>query len=122
MTSRRRDRLGRSASLIREGLLVPGWFPVPCLVGRVIQTQQPGRVPQVGTGGSLATPLQGSVGVVRCTRVMPGANSEHESGDGRLPVSMVLRRAPRRGAPFCDKCSCGYREPALAGGFPVAAK
>ena len=45
-----------------------GWSPVPRQVGVVLQTQQSGRVPQVGTDGSPARPLQGSGGLVRCTR------------------------------------------------------
>lgn len=71
-----------------------GWSPVPRLVGAVIESQQSGRVPQVGTGREARRGRCKAVAAsFAALRVVPGAFSEHESGDGRMPVSTACRRA-----------------------------
>lgn len=70
--------------LIREGLELPGWFPVPGLVGQVLQTLKSGSVPSVEAAGRSASVAARQWLLVRAGAGNSG-NRDDERGDGFIP-------------------------------------
>lgn len=81
--------------LIREGLEQPGWFPVPGLVGQVLQSLKSGSVPSVEAAGRPASVAARQWPLVRAGAGNLG-NRDDERGDGFIPgLNGVLGEARR---------------------------
>lgn len=98
-----------------------GMVPGAWIVVQVFKTQQSGRVPQVGPDGSLATPLQGSGGVVRCATGGAGRNRRARKRRRALARHGGVPACSRGARRFLERCTRGQRGPVREDGSLLTA-
>lgn len=98
-----------------------GMVPGAWIVVQVFQTQQSGRVPQVGPDGSPAMPLQGSGGVVRCATGGAGRNRRARKRRRALARHDGVPACSRGARRFLERCTRGQRGPVREDGSLLTA-